>query len=102
VTGGQDPRCAAALQSAHRPEPGFQPPVVSLDRIIRVLLNGVQRRVDWLVEDPRIDGRAVGSDLDRNRTGPQRPGEEAPGGCQVARRGQQSARGEPATDVLWA
>jgi hypothetical protein len=53
--------------------------VVCLDRIIRVLLNGVQRRGDQLVEDPRVGGCAVSRDFDRDRAGPQRPGEEAPG-----------------------
>jgi hypothetical protein len=78
-----------ALHATHRPEPGFEPSVVCLDRTIRVLLNGVQGRGDQLVEDPRVDGCAVGRDFDRDRAGPQRPGEEAPGSCQVAPRGQQ-------------
>ena len=42
VTGGEDPRGPVAFQSAHRPEPGFQPPVISLDRVVRVPLDGVQ------------------------------------------------------------
>ena len=42
------------FQAAHRPHPGLQPPVVSLDGIIRVLLEGVQRRGDQLVEDPLV------------------------------------------------
>jgi hypothetical protein len=46
VTGGEDPRPAVALQAPHRPEPGLQPPVVCLDRVVRVLLDGVQRRGD--------------------------------------------------------
>jgi hypothetical protein len=65
--------------------------VVCLDRIIRVLLNDVQRRGDQLVEHPRVDGCAAGRDLDRDRAGPQRPGEEAPDSCQVTPRGSPDA-----------
>ena len=42
MPGGQGPRGAVALQAAHRPEPGLQPAVICLDRIIGVLLHGVQ------------------------------------------------------------
>ena len=73
VTGGESPRGAVAFQSAHRPLPGLEPPVVRLDRVVRVLLNDVQRRGDQLIEHPRIHGRAIGRDLDRDRAGAQRP-----------------------------
>jgi hypothetical protein len=43
VAGGQDPRGPAAFDSAHRPEPGFQPPVICFDRVVRVALDGMQR-----------------------------------------------------------
>jgi hypothetical protein len=43
VTGTQDPGGPVALESAHRPEPGLQPAMVGFDRIIRILLDGVQR-----------------------------------------------------------
>ena len=43
VTGSQDPRGPVALQAAHRPQPRFQPAVISLDRVVRVLLDGMQR-----------------------------------------------------------
>jgi hypothetical protein len=56
MTGSQDPRGAVALQAAHRPEPGFQPPVICFDRVTRVLLNGVQRRGDQVIKDPRVYG----------------------------------------------
>ena len=42
VAGGQNPRGAVALQSAHGPEPGFQPPVVCLGRVVRILPHDVQ------------------------------------------------------------
>ena len=77
------------FQAAHRPHPGRQPPVVSLDRIIRVLLEGVQRRGDQLVQHPRVDRGAVSRDFDRDRARTQRPGKEAPCGRQIAPRRQQ-------------
>ena len=85
VPGGDDPRGPVALESAHRPEPGLQPPVIGLDRIIGPALDGVQRRGNQLVKDPRIGGGAVSGDFDRDRARAQRPGEEPPGG-QVAPR----------------
>jgi hypothetical protein len=42
VPGGENTRGAVAFQAAHRPEPGFQPAVICLDRIIRVALDGVK------------------------------------------------------------
>ena len=36
------PRGPVAFDSAHRPQPRFQPPVIGLDRVIRVALHGVQ------------------------------------------------------------
>jgi len=88
VTGGEDPRRPVPFQAPHRPEPGFQPPVICLDRVVRVLLHGVQRRGDQLVEDLRVDRITVGGDLGRGRAGAQHPGKEAPGGRQVAPLGQ--------------
>ena len=43
VPGGDDPRGPVAFQSAHRPEPGFQPSVIGFDRVVRVPLDGMQR-----------------------------------------------------------
>ena len=43
VASGQDPRGPVAFQSAHRSEPGFQPAMVSLDRVIGIALDDVQR-----------------------------------------------------------
>jgi hypothetical protein len=42
VTGGHDPRGPVAFEAAHRPQPGFQPPVICLDRVVRVPLDGMQ------------------------------------------------------------
>jgi hypothetical protein len=63
--------------------------VVSLDRVVRVLLHGVQRGRDQLVEDPRIDRGAVGGDLDRRGPDLQRPSEERPRGSQISMTRQQ-------------
>jgi hypothetical protein len=79
ITDDENPRRAVPLHTPHRPEPGLQPPLVCLDRVVRVLLSSVQGRGDQFVEDPRVtDG--FGRDLDRDRAGAHRPGEEAPGG----------------------
>jgi hypothetical protein len=57
VPGGQVPRGPVASDPAHRPQPRFQPPVIGLDRVVRVPLDGMQRRGDQLIQDPRM-GRA--------------------------------------------
>jgi hypothetical protein len=77
------------FQAPHRPEPGLQPPVICLDRVVRVLLHGVQRRGDQLVEDPWVDRGTVGGDLSRDHARAQRGGKEAPRSRQVALRGHQ-------------
>jgi hypothetical protein len=78
VAGGEDPCGAVTFQSAHRPEPGFQPSVVRLNRIVRVLLDCVPRRGDQLVHHARVDRRAISGDLDRDGAGAQRSDEETP------------------------
>jgi hypothetical protein len=55
-----------AVQAPHRPEPGLQPPVICPDRVVRVLLHGVQRRRDQLAGDPRADRDTAGGDLGRD------------------------------------
>jgi hypothetical protein len=75
--------------SPHRPEPGFQPPVIVLDWVVRVALDSVQRGGDQLVEDPRIGGCPVSGDLGRDRCEAQRAGKEPAGRAQVTPRGQQ-------------
>jgi hypothetical protein len=42
VPGRDDPCGPVALQAAHRPQPRFQPAVISLDRVVRALLDGMQ------------------------------------------------------------
>ncbi len=60
--------------------------MIRFDRVVRVLLHDVQGRGDQFVEDPRVDGRAVGRDFDWDRAGMQRSSEEAPGGGQITSR----------------
>jgi hypothetical protein len=88
VPGRDDPRGPVALQAAHRPEPCFKPSVVGCDRVVRVTLDGMQRRGDQLVQDSRIGRGAVGGDLGRDRAGAQRRVEEPPGRRQVAPGGE--------------
>jgi hypothetical protein len=89
VPGGQDPRGPVAFESAHRPQPGLQPAMVGLDRVVGVPLDSVQSRRDQLIQDPRISRGAVGGDLGRNRPGAEHPGEEPPGCGQVPPDGEQ-------------
>ncbi len=63
--------------------------MICFDRVIRVLLNGVQCRGDQLIEHPWVYGCTVGGDLCRDRAGAQRLGEEPPSCGQVAPHGQQ-------------
>ena len=43
-----------AFEAAHRPQPGLEPPVIRLDRVIGVPLHRVQGRGDQLIEHPPI------------------------------------------------
>jgi hypothetical protein len=67
VSRSEDPGGAVTLQAAHRPQPCFQPPVVCLGRVVRMLLNGVHGWGNQLVEHPRVTRGAVGRDRDGDR-----------------------------------
>jgi hypothetical protein len=82
MTGGERPSRAVAFESAHRAQPGFEPVVVSLDWIVRVLLDGVHGLRQQLIQHPRVARRPVGRDLYRRRAYLERLDEERP------RRGQ--------------
>lgn len=84
VPGSDGLRGPEPLQPAHRSKPGFGSAVVSLDRVVRVWLDDVERRRNLLIEDPRICGCSVGRHLDRTYPDRQRPGEGGPGCRQVA------------------
>ncbi len=58
------------FESAHRPEPGFEPAVIGFDGVVGVLLGDMQRRWDEFVEDPYVRRGLVGGDLDRCRPVP--------------------------------
>jgi hypothetical protein len=94
VTGGQDPRGSVAFEAAHRPQPRFQPAVISLDRVIRVPLDGMQRGGGQLIKDPRISRGPVSGDLDRDRARAQRAGEEPPGGGQIPAAARRNRKGK--------
>ena len=84
-----------AFQSAHRPQPGFQPAVIGLDAVIGVPLGGVQRGGDQLVQDLRIGRGPVGRDLGRDNPQTQQLGEEPPGRGQVPSFGEQHVEDLP-------
>jgi hypothetical protein len=63
---GRDPYGRAeAFQSAHRPQPSFQPTVIGFDPVIRVLVGDVRRRRGQLIQDPQVRAGLVGGHLDR-------------------------------------
>ena len=89
VPSGDDLGGAVSFESAHGSEPGFELAMVTFDRVVRVLLHGVHRRRDQLVQGPRIHRCPVGGDLDRDSASAQRPGKE-PSRCgKVAVRAEQ-------------
>jgi hypothetical protein len=53
MSSGKDAGRPESLESAHRSKPGFEAAMIGLDPIVRVLLRGVQRPWDQLVEDRR-------------------------------------------------
>jgi hypothetical protein len=70
MAGGDHSGRLEAFQAAHRPEPGFEPAVISFDTVVGVLLGHVQRRRDQLVQHPQVRRRLVGGDLDGRRPVP--------------------------------
>jgi hypothetical protein len=67
---------AVRLESAHGPQPGFEPTMVGLDHVVCILLGDMPSCWYELVEHPRVDRRLVDDNLDRQRPDPQRAGEE--------------------------
>ena len=75
--GDNHPGGSVPLQPTHRSEPGLQPSVVSLERVVAVDLRVMEGRRQQLVEDSRVDPIPVGGDLDGRDPGPaDRPLEE--------------------------
>jgi hypothetical protein len=60
-----DPGEAEPFGTAHRPQPGLQPAMIGLDRMIRVLLPTVAGGGQQLIEHPWIRGSPVGAHLGR-------------------------------------
>jgi hypothetical protein len=89
VAAGHRSRGSQAFESTHRPQPGFEPAVVGFDDVVGVPLENVPSTRRELVDDPRIDRRPVGRDLDRSRSERQRAGERRPRGRTVAALRQQ-------------
>jgi hypothetical protein len=69
---------ADRLNPLHRSQSCFEAAVIRLHSVVRVLPELVPRGRRELVDDPRVDRRPVGGDLDRSRTTLQRAGEERP------------------------
>ena len=86
---------AEAFESAHRPQPSFQPAVIGLDPVVAVLLGDMRRSWDQFVQHPQVRAGLVGRHLDRRRTVPQRTDEESPCGGGVPLLGQQHVNDLP-------
>jgi hypothetical protein len=63
LAGGDRPSRAVAFESAHRAQPGFEPAVVSLDWIVRVLLDAVHGLRQQIIQHPWVARGPVGRDL---------------------------------------
>jgi hypothetical protein len=76
VTCDDRSRGAVSLQTAHRPQPCFQPAVVTLDPVVRILDRVVQRLRHYLFDHVRQRRGPVGDDLFRFAMSGDRRGEE--------------------------
>ena len=52
------------FETAHRPQPSRQPPMISFDGIVRIVLHDVARGRQQLIEDPRVGRRAISAHLE--------------------------------------
>ena len=77
---------ADRLQSAHRPQPAFEPTVIGVYDVIRVMLEDMPRSRDELIDHARIHRCPVGGDLTRSGTESHRASAEGPRGPGVATR----------------
>jgi len=89
VPGHYGPRGAVVFESADRSMSGFEPAVVTLDWVVGVLLDGVHRGRDQLVEDPRVGRCPVAGDLNRDRWGSEGLGEDPARGSVITMRAGQ-------------
>jgi hypothetical protein len=56
------PGAVILLEAPHRSKPRLQPPVISRNPVVAILLGAVPRRRQQLVQDGRIRRRLVGGD----------------------------------------
>jgi hypothetical protein len=54
VPGCDGPGGTVSFEAAHGSEPGFEPTMIGFDRVVRVLLDAVQRVRDKLIQDTRV------------------------------------------------
>jgi hypothetical protein len=94
VASHDDRAGAKPFEAPHGAEPSFEPTVISLDRIVRRLLNNVARIGQQLAERPRLDRGPISGHVSRTRCLGQGMGEEATGGCA-------SRVGESRTSMTW-
>ena len=52
------------FETAHRPQPSRQPPMISFDGIVRILLHDVARGRQQFIKDPRVGRRPISAHLD--------------------------------------
>src|SRR5436305_1975727 len=83
VTGGHRANRAVAFEAAHRPQSGFEPTVVCLDRIIAVLMHSVQGLRQEFLQDARVARGPIGGDLERHRAYLEHLDEERARGCEI-------------------
>ena len=72
---GRDPGCRAeSFESAHRPQPGLEPPMISFYPVVAVLRGDMRCRRDQFVQHPQVGCGLVGGHLDRRRPRTPTPG----------------------------
>ena len=95
VTPDDHTRRPVGLHAAHRSQPRFQPSVIALDPVVRIL-RGVMNRVGHqLGDDVRQRGRTIGDDLDRLTMRVDRSSEEPAGRSDVGRRRRFTSKPSP-------
>jgi hypothetical protein len=83
VTGADHPCQTQPCQAAHRPQPGLQASIISLDAAIRVLLGDVARGEYQFLDHLGVGRCLVGGHLGRAQAVLEVLGEESVGGHQI-------------------
>ena len=76
MTGSEDASRSKSLEAPNRAKPGFEPAMVSLNRIVRVLLSDMKSTRDELVEDPGLDRPPIRGDFNGDCSTAECPAEE--------------------------